>query len=687
MANSYSNIQVGLDWERKGFICWGASPSDAPNLVPTFTETSITSTYNATGKFKTVLDGKHDPTPVYYELTLDNSVYSEVSFFNTAPTRIPLTANTTHTFSVYFEPEIDFEPYGIVLAMNIYSGGVLYTNAYSAVTPPVGGGWYRGEYDTTGGGDSAGLTLEFASRASPATSKVKIKAFMVTATSIANAPEHYNTGSNASRWDDITRYVMRADTSLGYSERFNLMPDEGTATIVVNNEGRNFTPKHITGVLPGDSFGSPILDIGKTIQIRGASLTGMQTLFTGTIREVEVLAGRYRDRAVTITCEQGIKAMERHEGDIGIVPGRTIVEHIEQVFAGSGAYFIWSIPFLRVDDDNFPLDYGVLYSPDLVLKSNGTGAVTANPGVNIEWPQTLADTIRNALDFDGGMFFVDGAGFCGFYSRDYLDTASISSSWPYEDFSEDAYIYDSNLANAITLDYKSRPLNVNPTLIQLGKNTITMPVSTDMDITIEYDYEGGGTGDYSYGNHISQTLLIKKHSDGTVIGSGVGISFISELDMSGRTDNSANLGWGTQVSFMLYNYTGFEIDVEVTVNGIGTKEDGAEVTEYLEDASILAYGRQAKSYSNPFITDNTFAAAYVEQKMAQLAYPSQYFKTLALTVGPDTAQYLETALGDVIELVYEFQTHTNNLPLIVVGKSISWQPQQFRLEFTLGPVI
>lgn len=304
----------------------------------------------------------------------------------------------------------------------------------------------------------------------------------------------------------------------------------------------------------------------------------------------------------------------------------------------------------------------------------------------MDWPQALSQTIRDVLDFDGGLFFIDADGLCTFYSRDYLTTATPVSTWAYEDFSEDEYVYDSDLANDFTLDFESAPLSLDPTLVDLGSNTITIPVGVDYEITIVYDYAPGAQG-FSWGNHISQTLEIRKHSDQSIIGSGVGISFVSELDTSGRTENSDNSGWGTQVTFRLYNYTGFEIDVLVTVHGEGCEPDAAEVTEHLISDSILKYNRYSKSYSNPFITDNDYADDFVAQKEAQLSYPSQYFKSLALTVGPNTADYLDTRLGDVIELTYEYQTESIDLPLIVVGKNINWQPQQLRLEFILGPVV
>jgi len=698
MANPYSDIRVGIDWENKGFMCWGASPGDALNLAPVINALTAYGASGLTATYKIDNPVEHRPTPMYYDIAATSGVAASVKFYDETGTRyIPLAANTTYTLTFFYQlPGFSWgASSSATLVMHTFNGTTpVGTHTMTLVDPPITTVLCHTQQleFTTGASVTRGrLMLNLLSSPAHSVTQVKIRGFMVTQTTAANAPVYYNSGTSACLWDDVSDYVVQAEAFTGYSERFNLMPDEGTATVILNNAGRHFTPREITGVYPGD-YASKYLDIGMPVVIQAGGLSpysmDWKDLFTGTIKELQVDTGRYRDRQITVSCEQAMKAMDRHYGDIGIVPSRTLRQHIETVFAGGGAYTVWKYPFVRLDDPNRTLDDAFLYTPSVLLLGSGNGATTGNPGITMDWPQSLSETVKNVVDFDGGLFFVLADGITAFYSRSYLTGATPAETWDYEDFSEDTYVYNSDLANVIELDYVSQPLTLNPGSITLGANTLRLPVATDGDITVVYDYNKTAMGtEYSYGNHITQTLLIKKVSDGSTIGSGVGISFIDELDTSGRTDNSLNAGWGTQVRFRLYNYTGFEVDITVTVTGEGCLPDTTAVTEYVENASVLKYGRRTKKYSNPYITDNTYASNYKAQKMAKLAYPQQYFKTLATFIHAGNYAYLGKQLGMVIELAYEYQTESVDLPMVIIGKGFSWQPQQLRLEFTMGPVV
>jgi hypothetical protein len=641
----------------------------------------------------------HNPFPVVYRLTATAGVAAGFAFYSEYDDYIPLSPNTTYTFRTYYSGIADFTN-NVYSAIHLFNGTteVAAASAYFQDLP-IGsnGGSVQVEFTTGATINRGRLSVGF--QTGHACTELVIRAFMLTQTTAANAPAHYNSGTTNSLWDEVTSYVLQADGFVGYSERFNLMPDEATATVVLNNAGRNFTPREITGVQPGDTDGL-YLDIGMPVIIQGgggyvqgpttrnASFNGWTTLYTGTIKELQIDTGRYRDRKISISCEQGIRSMDRHYGDIGIVPGQSLRQHLKNVFEGGGAYTIWKYPFFQLDNPQFSLDSAVLYGPATILLGSGVGTATTNPGILMDWPQTLSDTIRNVLDFDGGLFFVAPDGLCYFYSRGYLLGAVSSKTWDYEDFAEDVYVYNSEIVNVVELDYTSQPLYLNPSVVTLGSNTLRIPVATDDNITIVYDYNKAAMGtEYSYGNHIGQTLLIKKVSDGSTIGSGVGISFIEEPDMSGRTNNGENTGWGTQVSFRLYNYTGFEVDVTVTVNGEAMLPDENAVPTYIEGPSILKYGRMTKKYDNVYVTDNTLAQAYADQKIAQLAYPQQYFKTMSTFIHSGNFWYLDEPLGAVIEIPYEYQTETVDMLLVIIGKGFSWQPQELRLEFTLGPIV
>lgn len=696
--NIYSQIRAGLDWEKKGVICWGATPSDPLNLVPNPIDMDDWALAGEDWVRSVWADGRHTPLPFKLDNTVDTSggpVYRWL--FGTASSgTLPVEPDTTYTVVV------DATTNGTVVGAGIREVGIVYYYD-DGVTYGANTEWAMLNIDgpspitftTFSDTGFVAIYLFFREYAADDT-EVTVNSVMLlegdySGSGGGSPTPAYNTGSQESLYDEITDYVMRATGEIGYAERSSLMPNDGSVSLTLNNEGRQFTPKHITAVYPG-AYNSNYLDIGKTVVVLMKALDGengrggpdgWRRAFIGEITEVQVETGEYRDRTVAVTASQTIQAMSRHTGDIGIVPNRTLAEHIRTLFKSSGAYTIWTFPFIATDMDGFPLDAGVLYDEDSLFYAPHEGETTDNPGVVMDWPQNLADIIRYVIDYDGGLFFINEDGRTTFISYAMVELLPLAMVAEYSDFVEDEYVYDGDIYNLFQIDYTDRPMNVAPTYVKLGENTLRMDVGTDNDITIVYDFSDE---EYDYANHIGQTLTITKVSDGSIIGSGVGISFVSELDTSGRTDNSGNTGWGTQVSFRLYNYTGFQVDVKVEVNGIACVPTGDELGEYRIDDSVLLYGQLSKKFDNPFITNDARRTTYGDRKREQLAFPRQYFKSLTTVVGPATYQYLGLDMGEVIKLDYEYQTDNTLMPLIVIGKSFDWEPQKLQFTFMLGPL-
>lgn len=691
--NIYSQIKVGMDWEGKGMICFGAKPGDPLNLLPNPTSMALWTVDSAWSRIAWG-DGSHSPTPFYLWGVVNPAVLTTLRLFNAtdgvdgSAGFAPVSASTQYTLVT----ETSFvgtatNPAARVLRVLFHdAGGFLIS---SATTTLVADGTTALSFTTPALTTAITVRYEFYTGYSHTVTALLVKSVMLVAGNVAANPPAYNTGTLTSLYDDVTDRVLRFEMTIGYADRFSLMANEGTAGITLLNDDRRFSPRQITGVYPGDYAGH-VLEVGTTFVIkhRKDAADGWTTAFVGQVDEIEVIAGSQRDRMVNVRCKQGITSMDRHSGDIGIVPGKTVAEHITEVYHGDGAFTAWVYPYLRTDDGTFPLDAGVLFGPLTALDVQGTSVLTTNPGITIDWPQTLGEIVRAAVDIDGGKFFVRGDGRALFVARDYMLTAPSVMTWDYEDFNEDVYIYDSNVSNTFDIDFTHQPLNDTSNQIVLGEETFPVPIGVDVEVTVPYTYRKEFGDEFSYGNHITQTLEVRRQSDNSLVVGGMGISFIGEDDTSGRTDNSGNLGWGTQIRFRLYNYTGLAVNVKVTVTGVGMLPDEAgTVTEYTDTASVLKFGRLRKGYSNIFVTDNTLAAAYAAQKMAHLSTPAQYFKNFAFVAEADKVWLMATELGDVIELDNEYITGTANLFEVVIGKALNWEPNNLRVEFTLAPII
>lgn len=340
MSLSVDTVQFGFDWGNKGTICLGAKPGDPLNEVedPVFISTTKIGRSGGTLiekrlKNKTFLWRKDSgiAQPEIYHPGCQSLIYIQLigvgsmsgfigSDSSGNPGGIKAATIGDYTMVVWYRR---YSGNGSIAIDHRTTGTTWVELATSGTISPPDTGVYKYVIPfTVPGGSTRDLRIRCPLSDSMFSASAEIFGFALFQGTYnsSNAPE-FNAGTEASLYDNITRYVKSADATLGHKEWDSLIQSENTATLEVNNidhfngnEVYLFSPKVVTDnpiancVKAGTPF---IMAYPNDGEFSDLGDTGYVCLWSGWLKELQITPGTERDHSATLVVYQGITQLER----------------------------------------------------------------------------------------------------------------------------------------------------------------------------------------------------------------------------------------------------------------------------------------------------------------------------------------------------------------------------------------
>lgn len=453
--------RVGVDWNNDGIIEWGVRSTDAPNLLVggAFAANAVWSLINSSnvpyGEFgiKAVIDDEGGAVDQHISNSLTRTTGTDKIEFpmnqdtleSSAMGQVAISNGVNYTFSLYVKPANLGGTASVTFTLyrRSTSSGSRTSVISSAKTLNLNGQWQRIELTSS----FPSTTTYFLNLQIDMTNitTLSMAAPMFQRSSTATA---YNTGSNTGMYDDITPYVLDTSCTLGTTDLKERMPSDGTCEILLNNEGRLFSPGNPTGL---KQYG--VLKPNRKIMIQvlaptdvydstgGSSLPEYgewKTLWSGFLSDI--LAGSAVSKEVTLVGTMRVNAIS--SGKLGYAEGDPAEVPIPEMTSGE-------VLDMLVTYNQLPVPYGlqafrlgystlgettILLGTETVIKANSIASesiyeVDDFRYIGVNWEEEEFTAILRALVYsEWGWLFVNRDGRYSFKSRSsYRDGYSYPS--------------------------------------------------------------------------------------------------------------------------------------------------------------------------------------------------------------------------------------------------------------------
>jgi hypothetical protein len=218
----------GVDWRRKGVICWDAQPGDALNLFPQPLR------YTAT-------DWRTDVVNSVQRVALNNpyGIFALRVATGTGTNGlilgqdnalvandIPVNASTTYSVGVYLRGESSYSGVNCLLRIKAQNGTTLVTSSAFMLTAD----WQQQSVTFTTAASTTHLVIEIVKQGSAANVEFSATGFMLV---VGSTVPGYNAGHAVDLYDTVTARVMQAEWFLGMKQPYQLDADNSRLNLSI----------------------------------------------------------------------------------------------------------------------------------------------------------------------------------------------------------------------------------------------------------------------------------------------------------------------------------------------------------------------------------------------------------------------------------------------------------------------
>jgi hypothetical protein len=491
-----ATYRFGVDWTRKGFVCWGAAVGDALNIIPSPLSWELTN-YSTAGSATSVTKSAEatDYGTNKLRCVTGTAVNAGLAFGSSGGTdTVPASASTQYTAVVWVKGITAYA--GVNFRLAAYdqgdnqlavSGNVTLTASWQRVTLAF----------STGVGDThAYLTIAKNNNATDVT--FDATGFMIVAG--ATAPQGFNAGSAYDRYDNVSALVIDAHWSVGFRSPFEDVADENSCSITLRNTDKRFSPEYSSGGL----YDAQWLLRPVTIEATYSSTT--YTLWKGWTDNVEPRWNPRGERVATLSAtgakrflQEAELMMELQENKRSDEVLTTIIDRVPFPQAAqpgpwalgvSGFSEVGSTTILRANGLSTSFEQGkstFTYVGDTwgetKLKGRGFGTLgeARKPkGVN------AYEAIASVVAAERGRFFLSRSGVATFWHRHHLIT-DLALDDTLTDAAQDMqYAYGDYLASRVNVNYYPRAITSGTEILWQLEAPIEVKANKDKTIRARF---------------------------------------------------------------------------------------------------------------------------------------------------------------------------------------------------------
>ena len=471
----------------------------------------------------------------------------------------------------------------------------------------------------------------------------------------------------------ITSYIMSVTWSKGLAAPYDIVGRDNTATIVLKNSDKRFSPNNTSGPYypyfsKGNSF---FVTIGA---YNNGAATGYDLDYYGYITNIDPTSGTTQERTCTVTCEGWFGRAMRTPVNMAVYNDILVNIALERLVENSPVppYYGWAKTQNAFGVSNF--NGGTYFLNGATFLGGTTETAATTIGTIGDWMdgQTVYGAARDIVQREGGGKIFQGDGKLVFWNRTHkTDTSTVSATFTNAQTSMTTS-YGDLIRNQITVRYATR--GVGTSISTVGTCADSVSVTSGGDTRVSIDYRDPSTGLFISSNNIIPPV------------GGVDFTATTSTGANKDTEIKATLiqDKGNGAIFNFHNYSGSD----VTLTGLvvrGTKLNvtaSGEVT-VTDDTSILAYGLQSYTWDGEVET-RALAVTLAAALLAEFKDP----KTRITNYTPRMA-----TLTDIVKIgnftnritITETQTGITSDDYFVVGENVQWSPGNFSLSWVLEP--
>ncbi len=665
-----------VDFDNDGFICADAKLGDALNLIPNalYIEQFIRTASDYGGTYETV----KETSP--HGIVKDRVQYFEVEnegvyLFDVFPVSSPLDAEP-HTFTIWIKGSTDVVA-GAELMINVLCHTIFSSTAYIFTFDSNYDKWTRFDLPITAleAPDLRGIRIA-SNENSIEGMIIELTGHMLTKDSDGPV-SGYNTGHLTNVYDNLTKsgFVKSLNWQSGRSGYDDIMPSDGTCSVVLNNESRVFSPEYEAGPL----YGYLVTGHGCEVQIRNSEtdINEYSPAWTGRLESFVIKPGRYRSREAEFKAIQGIMNFERDRLDFDILLEATADEGLAQLFQN---YRRPLNPYTFILDRSL-LDYSAYIYDTAFDIDFETGSVVFEV-IGDGWKKTtdIAQAIADLTEAERGLFWVDRGGKARFRGRSFNEELETDLTTIDENvFQDGTYEYGGEISNVIKVNFNPKRYEINTLLYSTAEdNRIEVLAGQSKTVRLIFKREDE-----------SDIKALDVYSFSRTITDGTRSIYATYRSDTGAARNAAlTIGYKKTrngVVVKMRNNSSIDTKVDLQIYGTAIITDQEQTVEITDEDSILKYGRKVKVIDLPMIDNETEALAWAEAELDKHKDATGKFTSLTFTVTSDLLTMInDTPIGTHV-YIEEYQT-SNVGDSIVVGEAFDYSGTVLSVDYTLYPI-
>lgn len=465
-----------------------------------------------------------------------------------------------------------------------------------------------------------------------------------------------------SLYDNLTPYTLKWSSKLGRSSSDNVFPAEGTLSLVLDNTTRIFSPENTASPL----YGKLKLNRRVVVQIKRPSTGEWEAIWAGYISRYGVSVGGTGDGQATIEAQQGFFRLNKLVAPLGVLENRRFDEMLDLVlpFGYQSANAPAGIT------DKHRVDYTALFiNMDKIRQAEQGVNVFPLLGDGWDADTSIASVLKEILEVERGLFWIDRAGMLRFYNRHhYKDVTPVDDAFSIDtDANTATYSFGGKVYNTIKVSYFPKEIDSDQ-VVWTSKEPILVGAKKSVEVDVTFETESERTINVLEINDAATVITANTNKKGT----GINIP-------SHRFAVSYKIENGSGKLKIYNNYTApIYVTVELhatAINSYGGQTYTAEPTEgSVAEASLQDNDKSVHSVSNKLLTSEDAARLLGDYWLSRYGLPRGLMGSV--TMKSRNADWLERMLdlkvGTYIQ-VSEYQTAVTQV-LVVIGEEHQWQP-------------
>lgn len=539
-------------------------------------------------------------------------------------------------------------------------GSTVYTELTPATyTPSATNTWVRITYNVPAQASRSGLILRVIYNN---TRTNEFAGFQVVAGSNALG---FNTGDTSAPYEDITDYVKEATWKSGKTAMEDVLPFEGEAQIVINNESRIFSPSNV------DSPLYTLMDRGLKVQIqtRWDEQAAWDIVWTGWTDTYEVDPGTNGQRETLLRAKQGISRMR--DGKLWFLntEDADFNDTVQTMINESGWLSSNDVATSLVGFETLVDVNAYVADPDSgwELIEDAIGTVDF---VGFGWnEETLVkDAITDLLASQDAHLFINRDGKLSIYNREhfinvwlkYDDTVDLNA------YPNVHYQYGEDIVNSVSVTIQ-RKRGVPDGVLWETKRAIKVFPNSTRELTVNFQFDEGGAktplGD------MTPTYTIY-FSDPGLAGS-VAPEVVDNTLMAYANGELLHDGSSRTYLRLHNNFATKPVWFNVSISGRAVDRGDKETLVVDNDAAIEALNElQKTTFSNDLISDQPAAYAAAWVILGRRSLPAGEFDKFGFFIEDEDHYDLMQSLTLADRLIMEeYQTGEENLQHVILEEN------------------